>query len=129
MKQNEYSILAVDDTDIILELLRVRLEPEGYLVTTASNGEDAKKLINEAQFDLILLDIEMPDISGIELLKYIKQGDTNANTSVFMLTAQNDSEHVRTCLENGAEDYILKPFNAVSIKQRIWKHFQKNIKD
>ena len=61
----EYSILAIDDTDIILEILKVQLESEGYKVTTARNGNSAKNLIQLTKYDLILLDIEMPDINGV----------------------------------------------------------------
>jgi DNA-binding response OmpR family regulator len=118
---NNHSILAIDDTDIILELLEEQLTNEGYNVTTCSKGNDAKTLINDVKFDLILLDIEMPEITGIELLKHIKSTDTNKSTAVIMITAQNDADHVKECLTGGARDYILKPFNMVSVKQRIWR--------
>ena len=121
---SDYSILAVDDTDIILELLKVQLEAEGYRVTTAMDGDTAKNFVQLGKYDLILLDIEMPDISGIELLKFIKNEGDNTETPVIMLTAQNDPELVKTCLMNGAKDYVLKPFNMVSVKQRIWKILQ-----
>ena len=123
---SDYSILAVDDTDIILELLKNQLENEGYHVATALNGDAAKKLLAKATFDLIMLDIEMPDISGVELLKFIRAEGNNMNTPVIMLTAQNDPNSVKECLGNGAKDYVLKPFNMVSVKQRIWKVLQQN---
>ena len=118
---SDYSILAVDDTDIILELLQTQLGKEGYQVVTSNDAEKAMQLVTEARFDLILLDIEMPGMSGIELLKFIKNDTINNQTPVIMLTAQSDSEHVTSCLNNGARDYILKPINMVSVKQRIWK--------
>ena len=120
-KASEFTILVVDDSDIIRELLTAQLENEGYNVKTAENGEQAIKLIDESSFDLILLDIEMPNISGIDVLRHTKQSNINTSTTVFMLTAQNDSEHVKNCIMLGAKDYILKPFNTSSIKQRIWK--------
>ena len=122
---SDFSILAVDDTDIILELLQAQLQNEGYHVTTANNGARAKQLVQEVLFDLILLDIEMPEIDGIELLQFIKGTGINTESPVIMLTARNDSENVKTCLGMGAKDYILKPFNTVSVKQRIWKMLQK----
>jgi len=121
---SDYSILAVDDTDIILELIKAQLESEGYRVTTAMDGNTAKNLVQLAKYDLILLDIEMPDISGVDLLQFIKEKGDNIDTPVVMLTAQNDPDQVKTCLVNGAKDYILKPFNMVSVKQRIWKILQ-----
>ena len=123
---SDYSILAVDDTDIILDLLRIQLEHEGYSVTTAGKGERAKKLINSVSYDLILLDIEMPEITGIELLQYIKETEKNKATPVVMLTAQNDPANVNACLSFGAKDYILKPFNMISVKDRIWRILQKS---
>jgi DNA-binding response OmpR family regulator len=115
----EYSILAIDDTDIILDILKVQLEPEGYKVTTARNGSSAKNLIQLTKYDLILLDIEMPDINGVDLLKFIKQQGDNIETPVIMLTADNDPEKVNACMSNGSKDYVLKPINFESLKKRI----------
>ena len=119
-----YSILAVDDTDLILEAIKARLEPEGYKVTTAINGQAAKNLVQLATYDLILLDIEMPDIDGIELLDFIKKQGDNMGVPVVMLTAHNDPEKIKACMARGARDYILKPINFTSLSQRIKKILQ-----
>lgn len=128
MQKSDYSILIVDDTDIILELLQLQLENESYKITTASSGKEALDILNTNGFDLILLDIEMPEMSGIDLLKLIRSNENTCNIPIFMLTAQNDTSSVKVCLDLGANDYLLKPFNAVTVKQRIWKFFQKNNK-
>ena len=120
----EYSILAIDDTDIILEILKVQLESEGYKVTTARNGNSAKNLIQLTKYDLILLDIEMPDINGVDLLKFIKKQGDNIETPVIMLTADNDPEKVNACMSNGAKDYVLKPINIEPLKKRISRILQ-----
>ena len=121
-----FSILAIDDSDLILEAIRIQLEPEGYKVTTAMKGDVARNLVQLTKYDLILLDIEMPDMNGIDLLGFIKQQGDNMDTPVIMLTADNDPEKVKACMSAGARDYLLKPFNIDSVKQRIRKILQQH---
>ena len=112
-------ILAIDDTEIILELLTLHLEKEGYEVYACINPEKAMQRVTDESFDLILLDIMMPGTNGLDVLKFIKQQDTNRSTPVVMLTARDDMNSIRNCLTNGALDYMTKPFNIVSVKKRI----------
>lgn len=112
-------ILAVDDTDIILELLKQHLEKEGYNVCTSNTAGKAMQMIEDDDFDLVLLDIVMPEKSGIDVLKFIKKNNRNKATPVIMLSAREDMNSIRECLVNGAIDYMTKPFNIVSVKQRI----------
>ena len=118
MRSAKQSILTVDDADIILELLKLHLNDD-FIVSATTSSSEALELVDSQTFDLILLDIEMPEISGIDLLKHIKKSSPNSDTPVIMLTALNEPEKIRQCLSQGAKDYILKPFNAVSVKQRI----------
>lgn len=112
-------ILAVDDTEIILELLKLHLDKEGYDVQTCNNPEEAMQLITDEPFDLILLDIMMPGTNGLDVLKFIKLQNKNRFTPVVMLTARDDMNSIRDCLTNGALEYMTKPFNIVSVKKRI----------
>jgi len=112
-------ILAVDDTEIMLDIIKLQLENEGYQVDTYNDPDIAMKKISEEKYDLILLDIMMPVTSGLEVLKFIKQQEINQITPVVMLTAKDDMNSVRDCLTNGALEYLTKPFNIVSVKKRI----------
>jgi len=112
-------ILAVDDTEIMLDIIKLQLENEGYQVETCNDPAIAMKKVSEEKFDLILLDIMMPVTSGLDVLKFIKQQEINQITPVVMLTAKDDMNSVRDCLTNGALEYLTKPFNIVSVKKRI----------
>lgn len=112
-------ILAVDDTDLILELIRQHLEKDGYEVETSNDPEIAMQMVVDREYDLILLDIVMPVKNGVDVLKHIKKQKTNKSTPVIMLTARDDMNSIRECLNNGALDYMTKPFNILSVKQRI----------
>jgi len=105
----KYNILAVDDDNSLLKLLSKELIDEGYLVTMASNGEKAIAQLQKNKFDLILLDIKMPKMSGFEVLKFIK---TNTpSTKVIMLTAYADVHHALESKRLGAEDFMEKPYD------------------
>jgi len=112
-------ILAVDDTEIMLDIIKLQLEKEGYDVQTCSDPEVAMQQISSEKFDLILLDIMMPGTNGLEVLKFTKQQELNRFTPVVMLTARDDMNSVRDCLTNGALEYLTKPFNIVSVKKRV----------
>lgn len=112
-------ILVVDDNAMNRDILARRLERESYHITTAAGGNQALELINKEAFDLILLDILMPDVDGYTVLKQLKDNDKTSSIPVIMLTAVNEVESVKQCIDLGAEDYLIKPFNAVLLKSRI----------
>ena len=103
------SILAVDDEDVNLELLKRVLSKQGYYVDTANDGAAAITMLQTLPFDLVLLDIMMPNIDGIEVLKYIKGQDLDAE--VIMLTAVHDVKTAVECMDRGAFYYITKPYH------------------
>src|SRR5690606_12548970 len=109
-------ILVVDDEDIIRESLSFILRKEGYSVDEAENGEAAYNKILNDSYDLVLTDLEMPQMKGIELLEEIKK--LNINTSVIIITAFGSLETAISALRSGANDYILKPveFDELLIK-------------
>ena len=100
-------ILAVDDDSVACELLREVLEQEGYQVSTATTGQVAIDLAREVPFDLAIIDIRMPDISGIEVLKALKRA--NAQMPVLMTTAYSSMNTAIEAIREGAYDYLSKP--------------------
>ncbi|MDD2734708.1 MAG: sigma-54 dependent transcriptional regulator [Desulfuromonadaceae bacterium] len=107
MKQNK--ILVVDDEHLIRWSLEQNLKKQGYDVVTAGTGEDALRLVREEQPDLVLLDIQLPGISGIDVLEKIKEHDEDI--IVIMVTANSGLENAVKAMRLGAYDYVSKPFN------------------
>ena len=116
---DEHRLLIVDDNAMNRDMLARRLEHEGYYITTATGGRQALELVDKERFSLILLDILMPDMDGYEVLEKLKYNDATKDIPVIMLTAVNEVESVKHCIDLGAEDYLIKPFNSVLLKSRI----------
>lgn len=112
-------ILIVDDEENILELLRFNLENSGYDVIGASNGIDALKLIKEKRPKLVLLDIMLPGMDGLDVCKEIKKDKDLKNTSIIMLTAKGEELDKILGLELGADDYMTKPFSIRELLARV----------
>ena len=111
------SILVVDDELSMREFLKILLEKEGYRVTTAAEGKTALELAEKSAFDLMISDIRMPGMSGLDLLSQIKQLQTDIG--VIMITAFASPDDAVAAMKNGAFDYITKPFNVEEIKTVI----------
>jgi len=106
-------ILVVDDEDALRTVLSAELEGEGYQVTTAADGQEAIKVLNTSAFDLILLDIKMPNVDGFEVLKFVK--DKHPKTKVVMLTGFADLKNAIESKKLGAEDFVSKPYDLVDL--------------
>ena len=104
-------ILVVDDEEDILELVRYNLAKEGYHVTVALTGEDAIKKAQSESFDLIILDLMLPGIDGLEVAKRLKNSPNTESVPIVMLSAKGEETDIVTGLELGADDYITKPFS------------------
>jgi len=116
----KHRILVVDDDALNRDVLCRRLKREGFAVEEAYSGSCALAMLKENFFNLVLLDIVMPDINGIEVLKQIKSDKTLlASPSVMMLSSQRNENTVSTCLKLGADDYLNKPFIMSLVKSRI----------
>ena len=102
-------ILVVDDDKAVCVMLEKFLTRKGYKVLTALSGMEAIKKVSEEKPAIVLLDIRMPKMDGLETLKKIKEIDEKVG--VVMITAYKDEETGRKCLETGAYDYIMKPFS------------------
>jgi two-component system alkaline phosphatase synthesis response regulator PhoP len=112
-------ILLVDDEEDILELMGYNLEQEGYGVTTARNGLEALEIAEKIQPDLIVLDIMMPGMDGIEVCERLRQNAHLRLTPILMLTARTEEEDEISGLESGADDYVQKPVSPELIVSRI----------
>ncbi len=117
-------ILVTEDEESLRFVLQKALEAEGYFVQTAANGATARRLLGESHFDVSLMDIRLPDIDGLELLKEFK--DNGVDTSMILMTAQNTMRNAIGAMKNGAFDYITKPFDLdevlVLVKRAIDSH-------
>jgi class 3 adenylate cyclase len=118
-------LLAVDDDDMNREMLVRRLQKIGYDVSEATNGREALHKLKEANYDLVLLDILMPDLDGFQTLEFMKADPRLRHIPVIMLTALDDVDSNVRCIEAGAEDYVPKPFNPVILRARITASLEK----
>jgi len=112
-------ILAIDDEPDLLELVRVGLTRAGYVVETASTGEEALAALRRAAPDLILLDVMLPDLSGTELCSRIRADQRLASVPIIMLTAKSEEIDRVVGLEVGADDYVTKPFSPRELSLRV----------
>ncbi|MFD0958232.1 response regulator transcription factor [Paenibacillus chungangensis] len=111
------AILIVEDEDKIARLLEIELECEGYTTGKADNGIDALELFRSRSWDLVLLDVMLPGMSGIELLRRIRAHDSS--TPIILLTAKGSVEDKVAGLDGGANDYMTKPFQIEELLARI----------
>ncbi|TIR45917.1 MAG: response regulator, partial [Mesorhizobium sp.] len=112
-------ILAVDDTPENLEILRMRLEANGYEVVTAADGEEGLAKARELTPDLILLDIMMPKLDGISVVRMLKQDQSLRSIPVILVTAKADTRDVVEGLDAGGDDYLTKPFEHRALLARV----------
>ncbi len=112
-------ILIVDDNASNRDVLERRLVREGHQVATAANGSAALELAVAESFDLILLDLIMPEMSGFEVLRRLKAAEHTSDIPVIVISALDELDSVVRCIEAGAEDYLTKPFNPTLLRARI----------
>jgi adenylate cyclase len=112
-------VLVVDDDEMNRDMLSRRLERQGHQVLVAENGLQALDLLRSARVDVILLDILMPELDGLQTLERLKSDEILRHTPVIMLSALDEIDQVVRCVEVGADDYLPKPFNPVLLRARI----------
>jgi PleD family two-component response regulator len=120
---HKHKILIVDDEKINIDILMHALKDE-YRIVVAKNGEQALEKIKTVKFDLILLDIVMPGMSGYNVCKKIKENDISADIPVIFITSLSDELNESEGLEIGAIDYISKPFSLAIVKARVKNHLR-----
>lgn len=116
MSSETLTVLVVDDEPKILEVVKSFLEADGYKVVTAKNGTVALKLFDTLTVNLVILDIMLPDIDGIELCRIIRK---KSKVPIIMLTAKVGEDDTVTCLDLGADDYVTKPFSPRALMGRV----------
>lgn len=120
MLTSDAALLIVDDNEDNRYTLTRRLSREGYQnVTTANNGREALECLNARAFDLVLLDIMMPEMNGYEVLEHVKASAALRDIPIIMISALDETNSVIRCIELGAEDYLNKPFNPVLLRARV----------
>lgn len=126
MSDESALVLVVDDNEMNRDMLSRRLQRQKYIVSVAEDGEQALEMVQDQPYDLILLDIMMPKLSGYDVLERLKSDDKTRHIPVIMISAVDDLDSVVRCIELGAEDYLFKPFNPVLLKARVGASLRKN---
>ena len=119
METSKKQILIIEDEPDIQELLSFNLDNNGYKVYTASNGEKGLEVARKEHPDLILLDLMLPGIHGLDVCRIIKSDQETSGISIIMLTALGQEEDIIKGLETGADDYVTKPFSLQVLEARI----------
>ncbi len=119
MSSERGSLLVVDDDTHSREYLRLYLTPRGFDVTDATNGVEALALVNQQRFDVVLLDVDMPGQSGLEVLRLLRERHSAADLPVMMATVNRDDNDVVEALKLGANDYVTKPFVMKVVLERV----------
>jgi adenylate cyclase len=120
MSLHSAAILVVDDNDDNRYALRRHLEREGYGgIEAAENGREALDRLAARPFDLVLLDIQMPELDGYEVLARMKSDAVLRHVPVIMISAVSELDSIVRCIELGADDYLPKPFNGVILRARV----------
>jgi sigma-B regulation protein RsbU (phosphoserine phosphatase) len=118
-EQNLGRILVVDDNEVTRDILMRHLERQGHQVAVTENGATALKILSEETFDLVLLDILMPGLSGYQVLEKMKADTQLRDIPVIMISALDETDSVARCIALGAEDYLPKSFDPILLKARI----------
>ncbi|MBT9613305.1 MAG: response regulator, partial [Burkholderiales bacterium] len=120
-------IMVVDDLEANRDMLSRRLQHLGHFVTCVASGKEALQLLQDTPFDLVMLDLMMPEMDGYQVLQAIKAQPQFMHLPVIMVSANDEMENVVKCIEIGAEDYLPKPFNPVLMRARVESSLQKKI--
>jgi two-component system, sensor histidine kinase and response regulator len=112
--------LVVDDSEMTREMLCRMLERQGHTCTTVESGSEALARLEDERFEMVLLDLMMPGMSGLEVLKQIKAKAELKDTAVVMLSAFDEVAEIGKCIELGADDYLLKPFDRILLNARLF---------
>lgn len=109
-------VLVVDDEKLLVKGIKFNLENDGYQVNTAYDGAQALSMVKEQKYDIIILDLMLPEVDGLEVCRKIRE---NSNVPVIMLTAKSEGVDKLIGFEYGADDYVTKPFDILELKARI----------
>jgi len=122
---NEKTILIIEDDTFLQGLTANKLQAEGFEVNTVSNGNDALTEISTQNYDAIILDLMLPDVSGFDILKQIRSRETNNQVPVLIFSNLSDDKDIKMGLELGATDYLVKAnFTLDELAEKVKKIFQ-----
>ena len=113
------SVLLVDDEQHIRQIVRLALAKHALHIEEADNGEDAVRLLTQKPFDLVLLDMDLPKVSGTEVLRRIRENPASPHLKVIVLSGQGDGDHLSGTIFSGADDFLTKPFSIVQLRARV----------
>jgi DNA-binding response OmpR family regulator len=116
---SEVRVLVVDDDPVILKLLQVNFEMEGYVVTTAADGVKGLQAAREERPDVIISDVMMPHMNGLEMVAALGADETTGAIPVILLSARAQETDVNDGLHAGADDYVTKPFDPLELIDRV----------
>ncbi|MBN2381631.1 response regulator [bacterium] len=119
-------ILLVDDAQTVLLLEKMILSPHDFILSTASNGLEAIQKIEKDRPDLILLDLNMPVMNGLECCRSIKSNSGTLNIPIIMVTTVSEADRMNECIEAGCDDYIFKPFRKIDLLTKINQQLHPN---
>jgi len=117
-------ILIVEDDRALSQILQIALKSKGYDIDIAFDGLEAIKKLNKNSYNLIILDINLPKLSGFEVAKFVKENEKTRDIPIIMLTALGQDENIKRGYEFGCEDYITKPFNLEYLCLKIQKYLK-----
>lgn len=121
-------ILVVDDVAVNREILKRRLIRRGFRITEASGGREALEIIDSQAIDLVLLDIMMPDIDGLEVVRTVRKTRTTRDLPIIMVSAKSFSEDVTQCIDLGANDYVTKPVDFDATLELIRRELEQKVR-
>lgn len=121
MKEIAKTVLVVDDNADVRELIILILQSHGLHALAAENGSDALSVLHEQPCDLVLLDLMMPGISGLEVVKKIREVKSSDDLPIVMITAQTSIADVEKAIQCGANSYLIKPFKADEIVHHVYQ--------
>jgi len=121
-------ILVVDDNEMNTDLLKRRLERRGFLVVTAQSGREALRILDQQPIDMVLLDVMMPEMNGVEVLQAIRVTRSPTTLPVIMATAKSDNVDIVEALDKGANDYVTKPIDIDLLLARMRVHLRQSVR-
>ena len=114
-------VLVVDDDPVIVQLLRVNFEMEGFAVITAGDGDEGLRQVRQGGPDVVVCDIMMPKLDGLQVLEAVRRDPDTARLPFILLSAKAQGGDVRRGLDQGADDYVTKPFDPLELVDRVHK--------
>ncbi len=120
-------ILVIEDEELVRKVVEFRLKKEGYDVYPAKDGGEALELIEQHQFDVILVDIMIPYVGGLEITQKVKSDPKTASTQIIVVSANGLENVILEAFALGADDFIAKPFNLPELMMRVKKHIKQPV--